>query len=141
MTLSELLLQDFSSEFDFQTARSGGPGGQNVNKVSSKVELRFNVEASKLLNEAQKAKIRVSLANQITLDDVLLIVCQESRSQLQNKQTTIKKFKKLLEKALKEEKIRKVLSPTALMIAQRLRDKKANAVKKSQRKFDIDDED
>jgi ribosome-associated protein len=140
MTLTELLQQDFSAEFDFQAARSGGPGGQNVNKVASKVELRFNVEASKILDESQKNKIKQKLATQITLEGILLIVCQESRSQLQNKQTTIKKFKLLLEKALKTEKTRKASAPTAMMIAKRLNDKKANSTKKSQRRFDLNAE-
>lgn len=124
---------DFSPEFQFQTSRSGGPGGQNVNKVSSKVELRFEVPASALLTDEQKQRIRMKLRNQITQEGTLLIVSQQHRSQLQNKQAVIKKFYELLERAFREPKPRKPTKPSAGARAERLRSKRLDSQKKSQR--------
>jgi ribosome-associated protein len=91
---------DFLPELQFQASRSSGAGGQNVNKVSSKVELRFNVVNSQLLDESQKALILQKLKNQINSEGELIVVSQEDRSQLKNKTLVIKKFKALLVKAL-----------------------------------------
>lgn len=133
MTLSELLKQDFSSEFQFQASRSGGAGGQNVNKVSTKVELRFNVMASILLDENQKKLIQAKLKNQINAEGELIIVSQEERTQLRNKNTVIRKFRELLTKALTVPKKRLKVTPTAEMIAERLKNKKKASEKKANR--------
>jgi ribosome-associated protein len=133
MTLSELLKQDFSPEFQFQASRSGGAGGQNVNKVSTKVELRFNVLASNLLDDAQKELIQKKCKNQINSEGELIIVSQEERTQLRNKNTVIKKFKDLLVKALTIPKKRLKVTPTAAMIAERLKNKKIASEKKANR--------
>jgi len=133
MTLPELLKQDFSPEFQFQASRSGGAGGQNVNKVSTKVELRFNVLTSRLLDETQKGLIRKKCKNQINSEDELIIVSQEERTQLRNKNTTIKKFKELLIKALTIPKKRVKVTPTAGMITERLKNKKMASDKKANR--------
>ena len=133
MTLQELLKQDFSTEFQFQASRSGGAGGQNVNKVSTKVELRFNVATSSLLDDNQKKLIQKKHKNQINSAGELIIVSQEERTQLRNKNTTIKKFKELLIKALTIPKKRIKVTPTAGMIAERLKNKKMASDKKSNR--------
>ena len=77
--------RNFEDEFVFQASRSGGPGGQNVNKVSSKVELRFNIETSALLTEEEKGIILIKLANKINKVGELVIIAQTDRSQLRIK--------------------------------------------------------
>lgn len=124
---------DFSPELQFQASRSSGAGGQNVNKVASKIELRFNVVNSQLLDEAQKALILLKLKNQINSEGELIVVSQEDRSQLRNKERVIKKFKALLLKALTVAPKRKPTKPTAAMIAERLKDKKKKSERKAQR--------
>ena len=137
MTLLELLKQDFSPEFQFQASRSGGSGGQNVNKVSTKMELRFNVLTSQLLDDAQKVLVQTKLKNQINSEGELIIVSQEERTQLRNKNIVIKKFRELLIKTLTIPKKRVKVTPTVAMIAERLKDKKKVAEKKANRgKFD-----
>jgi ribosome-associated protein len=133
MTLTETLAQDFTPEFQFQASRSGGAGGQNVNKVSTKVELRFNVLNSSLLDDTQKAMIQEKLKNQINAEGELIIVSQEERTQLRNKNTVIKKFRELLKKALFMPKKRLKVKPTAEMVAKRLESKKKNSEKKASR--------
>ncbi len=125
-----MINRDFSKEFEFFTSRSSGPGGQNVNKVSSKVELRFNVTNSAILTLEEKTILLFKLKNKIIAGDILQIISQETRSQLKNKEICIEKFYSLLEKALVPDKIRKKVKPSKAMKEQRLKQKKIHSIKK-----------
>jgi ribosome-associated protein len=126
-------VQDFTKEFEFRTSRSGGPGGQNVNKVSSKVELRFHVANSGLLTEAEKALAQEKLANYLTSEGYLQLICQEGRSQLANKESCIKKFYELLKRAFAKQKVRKPTKPSHAARQERLAGKKQQSEKKAGR--------
>jgi ribosome-associated protein len=126
-------MQDFTKEFEFRVSRSGGPGGQNVNKVSSKVELRFHVANSELLSETEKARIQEKLVHHITNEGYLQLICQESRSQLDNKESCIKKFYDLLRQAFTRQKIRRPTKPSRAARQQRLTGKKQQSDKKASR--------
>ncbi|WP_245590575.1 alternative ribosome rescue aminoacyl-tRNA hydrolase ArfB [Adhaeribacter aquaticus] len=126
-------MHDFSKEFEFRTSRSGGPGGQNVNKVSSKVELRFHVANSEILNPEEKILVQEKLANYITGEGYLQIICQTERSQLGNKENCIKKFYELLKKAFARQKVRKPTKPSKAARQERLSGKKMQADKKAAR--------
>jgi len=126
--------EDFSREIIFNASRSSGPGGQNVNKVSTKVELRFNVLHSDLLSEKEKEILLARLEKKINSEGFLIIVSQSERSQLKNKEKTIEKFYTLLKKSLTPVKKRKPTKPDAAAIEKRLEEKKMNAEKKLRRK-------
>jgi len=126
--------RDFYSEFKFSASRSGGPGGQNVNKVSSKIELRFNVLESPLLSIGEKEIIQKKLENKINIEGELVLVSQSERSQLANKEKVIEKFYVLISKALTIQKKRKPTKPSKSAKEKRLESKKINSEKKSSRK-------
>jgi ribosome-associated protein len=125
--------RDFYNEFEFTASRSGGAGGQHVNKVSSKVELRFHVGNSALLTAEEKEIIQQKLANKINNEGYLQIVSQAERSQLLNKQLAVRKFYQLLEKALTPVKRRKATKPTKAAVQARLQEKKKLSGKKTER--------
>ncbi|MEN2284085.1 alternative ribosome rescue aminoacyl-tRNA hydrolase ArfB [Algoriphagus sp. SE2] len=124
---------DFLSELLFQTSRSSGPGGQNVNKVESKVQLSFDLKASKLLTEEEKETLLKKLKSKLTEDGILKVQAQEKRSQLQNKEIAIRKFYKLIKKGLEKKKVRKATKPGKGAIEKRLKSKKFQAEKKANR--------
>ncbi|MBI4647437.1 MAG: aminoacyl-tRNA hydrolase [Bacteroidia bacterium] len=125
---------DFSNEFVFSTSRSSGPGGQNVNKVSSKVELRFDVDNSKLLSDKEKAIIRNKLQNKINNQGILIIVSQSERTQHANKLNTIEKFYQLIIKVLTPVKKRKRHKVPRKVKERRLEEKHRITEKKALRK-------
>jgi ribosome-associated protein len=128
---------NFDSEFKFHASRSGGKGGQNVNKVSTKIELTFDITNSKLLDEDEKNILLEKLKNKTDKNGILSIVSQRERSQYLNKLNAIKKFYLLIEKAFKEEKKRHKTKPTKTSKEERLISKKIISQKKSYRNRDF----
>ncbi len=126
--------RDFLGELIFKSSRSSGPGGQHVNKTSTKVELRFDVNNSGLLSTEEKIIILKKLSNRISQDGILILSSQESRSQLENKEITINKFYLLITKALTPEKKRKATRPTRASKERRLGSKRIVSQKKQNRK-------
>ena len=122
------------SELIYSASRSGGPGGQNVNKVNTKVELRFHVKNSSSLTEYEKEKILIILKNRINSDGELLITSQSERSQLLNRKKAEDKFFKLLTSALTEKTLRKSTIPTVISKVKRLEKKKKRGEIKRLRK-------
>jgi ribosome-associated protein len=125
--------RNFAPEFNFSTSRSSGPGGQNVNKVNTKVELRFSITSSELLSEYEKSKILTHLKNRINSEGDLLIVAQNERTQLKNKQEAIRRFKQLIFTALKPIKKRRPTRPTKASVERRLQYKKEKSQRKTSR--------
>lgn len=127
--------RNFEEELSFRSSRSGGKGGQNVNKVETKIELSFDVINSRLLNDEEKKKILSKLKNRIDKEGMFKIVSQSERSQFLNKTEAIKKFIDLISDALKKEKIRKKVSLSRSEKEKRLNEKKKLSVKKDLRKL------
>lgn len=121
-------------ELKFRAVRSGGAGGQHVNKVSTKVELTLNLPNSKALNISEKERLYKNLKKRLTSDNNLLVQCDDSRSQHRNRDIAEDRLLKLIEEALKVPKKRKKTSPSKASVEKRLKTKKAIAKKKISRK-------
>ena len=124
---------DFLPELNFAASRSGGKGGQNVNKVSTKVELQFDYMHSQLLTDEQKQLITAKLASFINKEGILKIVAQEERSQLMNKKAAINRFYTLLEGAFRKKKKRIASKPSKQAKEKRIKAKKRVGEKKKLR--------
>jgi len=134
MILSSEQKEQLIYELSFTASRSSGPGGQNVNKVNTKVELRFLLAQSKVLTEEQIQILTIKLESQLTSDGELLVISQATRSQLKNKEDAIEKFIELLEKALKPRRKRLATRPSGASVLKRLDSKKQLSQKKNLRK-------
>ena len=122
-----------SSEYTIEFARSGGPGGQNVNKVSSKAQLRWLVGASLVLNDEQKMRVREVLKNRLTNEDEILVVAEDERSQSQNRDLVIGRFQEMIFEALKIPKKRRPTKPSYGSKLKRLQSKKIISERKKSR--------
>ncbi|MFN0254627.1 alternative ribosome rescue aminoacyl-tRNA hydrolase ArfB [Pedobacter ureilyticus] len=130
---------DILKVVSFKTSRSGGKGGQNVNKVSSKVELIFNIDEAYFFTDDEKARLKEKLASRLDGEGLLHVVSQEDRSQLLNKQRTVLKLIAILKAGLAVQKARKATKIPKAVKEKRLASKAANAQKKeSRRKFNFD---
>ena len=133
-----ILFDEIYPELIFTASRSGGPGGQNVNKVNSKVTLRWNVLHSNLINEQQRDKVLLKLSKFINKEGEVVLSAETTRSQLMNKEEVLKKLNALLVNAFHTRKPRKNTKPTKASVARRLASKKKHSQKKTMRK-NLDD--
>lgn len=126
-------------ELTFKTSRSGGKGGQNVNKVSTKVELNFDLESSALLTQEQRDLLRLKWSKKITKEGVLQLVSQSERTQLGNKRVVLEKLDELLKVALTKQKVRRETKIPKSIVEKRLSFKKRKAEIKQLRRNKLGD--
>jgi len=127
------------SEMEIDFIRSSGPGGQNVNKTSSKAQLRWNISASKCFSDRDKARLREYFASRITKEGDIVLFADSERSQAQNKEAVIRRLQSLVRAALKAKKKRIATKPTRGSKERRLQEKKQQSQKKQARKPLIDE--
>lgn len=120
-------------EVAFATSRSGGPGGQNVNKLETRVTLRFDLAGSPSLSEEQKARLRERLATRITKDGVLQVTSQRHRTQGANREAAVERFAELLRENLREEPPRRKTRPSRASKARRVDEKRRQSQRKRER--------
>jgi ribosome-associated protein len=133
------MIEKLKSELNFRFSRSSGPGGQSVNKVSTQVELLFNIPKSVFLTNELKEMLVVKLYNRINSEGILIIKCDETRSQLKNKEIVINRFVNLITDAFKPVKNRIKTKPGRAQKEKRLIHKKAISEKKKNRKTITDE--
>jgi ribosome-associated protein len=129
-----LNIEKLIKELNFKATRSSGAGGQHVNKVSSKIELFFDVENSAEFSEEQKKLLLKNLVTRLTKENILLLTCDESRSQHKNKELVIKRFLEIITQGLIIPKKRKPTKPSKSSIRKKAENKKKTSFKKVLRK-------
>jgi len=127
-------MKNFTEELSITASKSSGPGGQNVNKVNTKVEVRLNIENSNLLSDDEKILLLEKISNKINKLGELIVTSQSERTQLQNKEKAIEKLNLLIDKALKIKKKRKKVKIPKSVKEKRLKNKKIQSDKKEKRK-------
>ena len=130
---SDMNVEKILKEISYTAVRSGGPGGQHANKVSSKVVLIFDISDSEAISKAQKKRLFETLAGRLNSREQLILTCDESRSQHKNKEIVTNRFISLLEAALKKQKKRVATRVSRAEKARRLEAKKKRGVKKTLR--------
>jgi ribosome-associated protein len=135
MKPEELKSRNFENEFIYTASRSSGPGGQNINKVNTKVELRFNIRSTNLFSDEEKELIFRKLAKKINGEGELILVAQSERTQLMNKKLVAEKFFSVVSKALTSEAERRATRPTNTSVQKRLEEKRNLGIKKKLRKI------
>ncbi|HCE57169.1 MAG TPA: aminoacyl-tRNA hydrolase [Prolixibacteraceae bacterium] len=134
MKLTDRLKKQLEESARFSASRSGGPGGQNVNKVNTQVELRFWLAGTTLFTEEEKARLFEKLKNKINSEGEIILTSQEGRSQLENREIVIQKFFEAIEMALRVQRKRIKTAPSQASVRERLEIKKINAQRKQMRK-------
>lgn len=133
------MIEGLIKEVRFVSNRSSGSGGQHVNKVSTRVELLFEVAASNVFSASDKSLILTRLKNRISKDGILRLACEESRSQARNKEIIFERFVTLIKDALRPIKKRKATKPSQSSVEKRLKKKKTQSEKKEARKIKDDE--
>jgi ribosome-associated protein len=126
--------ENIIKELNFKGIRSSGAGGQHVNKVSSKIELTFDLENSIALSEEEKVLLKTKLSSKLTKENILILYCDESRSQHRNKEIAIKRFLELIKTNLIRPKKRRPTKPSNASVKRKAESKKRTSVKKALRK-------
>lgn len=127
-------IEKIISELSFKAVRSSGAGGQNVNKVSSKVVLTFDLLNSQSLSDEEKELSQKKLKSKLTSEGILILNCDEDRSQLKNKEIVTKRFLEIIQKSLLVPKVRKATKVPKSVIEKRLKNKSTNSEIKQNRK-------